>query len=219
MLPNTDVWSMNTTRRTLLSSCGIGTVALLTGCLGEGNGDANGGDETDDETEGDSDTSPTETGGPELSIVSTDELPDAPVRPAIEVTQKTATESQPPGLKATVTNESDRTLTLGEGRAIVFAYRNDTANNLMLLPAGSDYPVEAGCWRLTEGIAITEEYRMVTLEPGESASQVLELYGAPDTDACLPTGTFRFESPYSVRDESGEEETASFTWGFDISLE
>lgn len=165
-------------------------------------------------------TRPEETGGPGINIASTDEIPDAPVRPAIEIIEDTATEEHPPMLRATVTNESDQAVTLGEGRAIVFAYRYDTEDHLMLLPADGDYPAEPGCWRLTDGIAVTEEYRTVTLEPGESTSQELGLYGAPtQEDVCLPVGEYRFESTFSIMDEAGEQEQSSFTWGFTVLLE
>lgn len=172
---------------------------------------------TDNETGG---TRPSGTGGPGVIIASTDDAPDAPVRPAIEVTEEAATEEHPPMLRATVTNESDQAVTLGEGRAIVFAYRYDTEDHLMLLPADGDYPAEPGCWRLTDGISVTEEYRTVTLEPGESTSQELGLYGAPtQEDVCLPVGESRFESTFSIMDEAGEQEQSSFTWGFSVLLE
>jgi hypothetical protein len=217
-----DCVDVNTTRRTLLSTCGLGTLAILAGCLGGASGDDGDGTDTGlptDTTDDSGDTRPSGTGGPGLALVSTDERPDAPVRPEIEVTQDTATADHPPGLRATVTNEGDRTLTLGEGRDIIFAYRYDTSEQLQLLPTGSDYPAEPDCWRLTEPIAVTEEYQMVTLEPGESTSRDLELYGAPGEDACLPVGNFRFESPFSVMDEPDGEEVASFAWGFEVSLE
>ncbi|MDS0295589.1 hypothetical protein [Halogeometricum luteum] len=236
---------MNTTRRSLIGTCGIGTLALLAGCLGGTGGDTE--TETGTETESETDsptgteaptdtgtemppgegtgnetggTRPEGTGGPGVIIASTDDAPDAPVRPAIEVVAEAATEEHPPTLRATVTNESDRTVTLGEGRDIVFAYRYDTEDHLMLLPSDGDYPAEAGCWRLTDGIAVTEEYRTVTLEPGESTSQELGLYGAPtQEDVCLPVGEYRFESTFSVMDEAGGEEQSSFTWGFSVLLE
>ncbi|MDS0300854.1 hypothetical protein NDI76_19065 [Halogeometricum sp. S1BR25-6] len=236
---------MNTTRRSLVGTCGIGTLALLAGCMGNGGGDTETetttgtetGTETPTGTESPTDaetetppgegtgnetggTRPEGTGGPGINIASTDDAPDAPVRPSVEVIEDTATEEHPPMLRATVTNESDQAVTLGEGRAIVFAYQYDTEEHLMLLPADEDYPAEAGCWRLTDGIAVTEEYRTVTLEPGESTSQDLGLYGAPtQEDVCLPVGEYRFESTFSVMDEAGGEEQSSFTWGFGVLLE
>lgn len=226
MVSNHDERDVTTTRRGLLGSCSIGTLALLAGCVGGGGGDGDGTDTpTDTSTPrettdgGSGSTRPSETGGPGLTVTSTDERPDAPVRPAVEVTRDAATADHPPGLRATVTNEGDRTLTLGEGRAIVFAYQYDTENQLMLLPAGGDYPVEADCWRLTDDIGVTEEYRTVTLEPGESTSRELELYATPGEDACLPVGNFRFESSFTVMEEPDGPEIASFTWGFEVALE
>lgn len=231
---------MNTTRRAVLG-CGVGTLALLAGCLGGSGGDGGDGNDgnggiSDDGTEdggnddggdnggigdgGDAgDTRPSGTGGPGLALVSTDGDPGEPVRPAVAVTRDAATEEHPPALEVTVTNESDRTLTLGEGRAIVFAYQSDTEGDLILLPAGSDYSAEPDCWRLTGQIAVTTEYRTVTLDPGESVSREVELYATPDGEGCLPVGEFRFESPYSVTDGVGQNEEVSFTWGFDIALE
>ncbi|WP_089882235.1 hypothetical protein [Halogeometricum limi] len=217
---------MNTTRRALVSSCGIGTLALLAGCLGGSDGSDGDDTETPDETlsPGGTDnetggTRPRGTGGPGVTIVSRDGDPDAPVRPTVEVTEEAATEEHPPVLTATVTNESDRAVTIGEGRDVVFAYRSDTDDQLILLPTDGDYPAEAGCWRLAEQIAVTEEYRMVTLEPGESTSQELGLYALPGEDACLPVGEYRFESSYAVMDEPDGERQNSFTWGFSVLLE
>jgi hypothetical protein len=136
----------------------------------------------------------------------------------------------------TVTNRSDETVWVGEGRAIVFAFVSDESRDLVLLPAGNEYEAKADCWRLTEGVAVTEEYRTVALDPGESVSQLVDLYGAAGGDACLPVGERRFEATYSVvtgRDEvaGGGDEGAKETegakesrreaeeWGFSILLE
>lgn len=242
-----DTPDVNTTRRSLVGTCGIGTLALLAGCMGGTGGDTETetptgtetGTETPTETESPTDaeteatpgegtgnetggTRPEGTGGPGINIASVDDAPDAPVRPSVEVIEDTATEEHPPMLRATVTNESDQAVTLGEGRAIVFAYQYDTEEHLMLLPAGENYPAEPGCWRLTDGIAVTEEYRTVTLEPGESTSQELGVYGAPtQEDVCLPVGEYRFESTFSVMEGSDAEtpSDSSFTWGFSVLLE
>lgn len=226
---------MSPTRRTFLRTGSIATVALLAGCTAGGDGSSNDpttGEPTTDglptdngtNTDGSSGgTRPSGTGGPGLTLASVDDAPDLPVTPAVEVTRDTATNEHPPQLRVTVTNDSDEPVQIGEGRAVVFAYVTSESGQLILLPAEGDYPAEPDCWRLTEGIAVTEEYRMLTLQPGESTSQLVDVYGAAGGDGCLPVGEHRFESTYTVaRGEdglAGGDEGEQARWGFSVLLE
>jgi hypothetical protein len=72
---------------------------------------------------------------------------------------------------------------------------------------------------LTEGIAVTEEYRMLDIPPGEPSTRLVDLYGAPiEEDACLPVGEYRFETTIAVLGGDGEQDQSA-TWGFTILLE
>jgi hypothetical protein len=219
---------MSPTRRDLLRTLGVGAAAVVAGCLSNGSPAGSPTDSpTDDLPTDDTDTDdsggtrPTGTGGPGVSIVDTDETPDLPIRPEVAVVTEAATEETPPQLRVTVTNDADETLSIGEGRDVVFAYVEDEDGVLILLPAGEEYPAEPDCWRLSEGIAVTEEYRTIELEPGESTSRLLDLYALPGEDACLPVGNFRFTATYSVA--RGPDRIAtdgeSTEWGFTITLE
>jgi hypothetical protein len=230
------------TRRTLLHAGAFTGIVLLAGCLdgaptdGSGGGDGSdsdgsdgsdsddpgGSDEPDDSaTDGAGGTRPTGTGGPGITLVEVDDPPELPVRPSIEIVREAATTDHPPQLRATVVNESDEPVSVGEGRAIVFAYVTAESGELVLLPAGETYPAEADCWRLTEGIAVTEEYRTVTLEPGESTTALVDLYGTPDGDGCLPVGEHRFSTTISaaVGPDAMASEGSSARWGFSVLLE
>ena len=202
-------------RRAVLRAGGLLSVGALAGCSDTVR------PPRADDPDGDSgtETRPRGTGGPGLSIAAVDSLPPLPVRPEVAVTRDTA--DHPPQLRVTVTNESDEAVRIGEGREVVFAYVADTGRQLILLPTGDDYPAEPDCWRLTEPVAVTEEYQIVDLAPGESTAQLVDLYGAPGPDACLPVGTFRFESNYAVTtDTDTAPETGDrATWGFSVSLE
>jgi len=232
-------------RRALLRIGGAVATGLLAGCLGGvrppairtdggsgdgGPGDGDGGSGGDDgapdpgnDTDGAGGTRPRGTGGPGVSIVAVDDAPDLPVRPGVSVAREAATESHPPQLRVTLTNESDEPVSVGEGRAVVFAYVADDSRALILLPAGGDYPADPGCWRLAEPIAVTEEYRIRTLDPGETVSTRVDLYATPGEDACLPVGRFRFETTYSVapgRDALPDGENGQRgRWGFFVTLE
>lgn len=222
---------MSPTRRTFLRAGSLAGLALVAGCTSGGEPPADDvttgeptAEPTDDPTTGTDDpangTRPTGTGGPSLSLAAVDDAPDLPVTPTVEVTEDVATEEHPPQLRVTITNDSDETVQVGEGRAVVFSYVTSESGQLTLLPTGGDYPAEPDCWRLTEGIAITEEYRILTIEPGKSVSQLVDVYGAAGGDGCLPVGEHRFESTYNVTrgDEmTGEGEQAR--WGFSVLLE
>lgn len=176
---------------------------------------------TDDTTDSAGGTRPAGTGGPGVTLVGTDDR-DGPLEHAVDVVESVATEDAPPQLRVTVTNTSDRTVVAGEARSLVFAHQSDTENQLTLLPAGGEYPAEAGCWRLTEPVAVTTEYRMVSLDPGESTDQSLVLYGAPGEDACLPVGEYRFETTYRADATDGETHSTpetEYEWGFTVLME
>ncbi|SEP24124.1 hypothetical protein SAMN04487948_12561 [Halogranum amylolyticum] len=236
------------TRRTFLRTGGIATVALLAGCTAGGDGSTD--DPTDEGTpdepttsepttgepttddlptdgtptdDGAGGTRPTGTGGPGITLASVDDAPDLPVTPTVEVTEDTATEDHPPQLRVTVTNDGDEAVQVGEERAVLFAYVTSESGQLTLLPIDGDYPAEPGCWRLTDGVAVTEEYRILTLQPGESVSQLVDVYGAAGGDGCLPVGEHRFESTYTVgRGEdglAGGDEGRQARWGFSVLLE
>lgn len=232
-----------TTRRAFVGTAGLVGAGLLAGCTGGGESDGadtptetgteTGSDGSDGET---GDTRPRGTGGPAVTLESVDQRPSLPITPTVELLEPVATDDHPPRLRVTVENGSDRTLTLGEARAVLFEYVTADTGELILLPADGDYPAESGCWRLQEGIATTMEYRTVRLDPDESVSADLDLYGAPtDEDACLPVGSHGFESTYSVSEGGdatgtetgtgtaaggGETETLEEgTWGFSLLLE
>lgn len=197
---------MDTNRRGVLRSSGLAAVLLtgLAGCMG-------------DDTDG---TRPTDSGGPGVSITATDTDIEIPIAATVEVLRETATADRPPRLETTLTNTSDEPVRVGEGRAAHFEYVSDTEGLLTLLPAASpdEYPAEPDCWRLTEGIAITEEYRTFDLAAGESRSRSLDLYASPDADGCLPVGDFSFETTVSLLDDDTQQESSA-TWGFTLTLE
>ncbi|MFB6217667.1 MAG: hypothetical protein ABEH77_00575, partial [Halobacteriaceae archaeon] len=174
---------MYPTRRDVLAAGGLLAVAALAGCLGAVQPPRN--DDRPDGGDPGSDTRPGGTGGPGLSLAAVDAAPGLPVRPSVEITRDTATADHPPQLRVTVTNGGEEAVRVGEGRDVVFAYVQDTDRQLMLLPAEGNYPAEPDCWRLSEPVAVTEEYRVIDLAPGESVSALVDLYGAPGPDACL----------------------------------
>jgi hypothetical protein len=175
----------------------------LAGCLGGSDG-----------------TRPSGTGGPGVDIVSTDDGIDLPIRPTVEVVREAATPEHPPRLRTTLTNTSDEQIGVGEGRAVHFEYVTDASGALILLPGESEheYPAESDCWRLTDGISVTEEYRTFAIESGGATSRPVDLYATPDVDGCLPVGEYRFETTISLVSTDAEPESSA-QWGFSIVLE
>jgi hypothetical protein len=170
-------------------------------------------------TDGSGGTRPAGTGGPGVTIVSVDDDPELPVRPRVAVVRDAATPEHPPRLCTTLVNATDDLVTVGEGRAVHFEYVTDETGVLMLLPAEvGTYPAAPDCWRLTEGIAVTEEYRMLDVSPDDPSARLVDLYATPGGDGCLPVGEYRFETTIAVVSSDGEQE-ASATWGFVVLLE
>lgn len=231
-------------RRYLRSLSGLGSLALVTGlagCAGEtapqtdGDTDETGTPTESDDGDGSPDpgpngsdsggdgaggTRPSGTGGPGVSIASVDDDPDLPVRPTVEVVREAATPEHPPRLRTTLANTSGDRVTVGEGRAVHFEYVTDGSGALVLLPGESEreYPVEPDCWRLTDAIGVTEEYRTFEIESGESSSRPVDLYATPDGDGCLPVGEYRFETTISIVSADAEPKSSA-TWGFSVVLE
>ena len=217
---------MHHTRRQYLrymGGAGSVLVAGLAGCTGRSGPDdsPNGTPPSEtDGTNGSDGTRPEGTGGPGVSLVSTDEDPDLPVQPSVEIVRDTATEDHPPRLRTTLTNTGDESVTVGEGRAVHFEYVTADSGLLTLLPGEGDteYPAEPDCWRLTEGIATTEEYRMFEIDADGSSSRLVDLYATPDADGCLPVGEYRFETTIAIVSEDAESQSSA-TWGFSVLLE
>ncbi|GAA0536513.1 hypothetical protein GCM10008994_09510 [Halorubrum ejinorense] len=216
---------------------GVSGAACLAGCAsddpGEGDDDADDGDDDadgDDELPGSDDggdgtgddaggTRPEGTGGPGVSLVSTDGDVGLPVDLDVEVVREAATTDYPPRLRTTVTNTSDGQVRVGEGRAVHFEYVSDGSGALTFLPPEVEAPAEPDCWRLTDTVAVTEEYRTFELGPGESRSRPIDLYATHDqTDACLPVGEYRFETTASVVSDDAEPQSSA-QWGFAVTLE
>jgi hypothetical protein len=147
-----------------------------------------------------------------------DSQPAGPLRIDVQITNDTATTEQPPKLNVTVTNTGDEAVTVGEARAVVFEYQHSKGNALMLLPEAFEAPSEPDCWRLTEPIAITQEYRTERLDPGASMASDLSLYASAQTPAgtCLPVGEHRFESSYALTPGDDQQQ---LTWGFSVLFE
>lgn len=148
-----------------------------------------------------------------------DSSSDMPIQPAVAVVRETATRAHPPRLRTSLANESDHVVTVGEGRAVHFEYVIDTGGTFILLPAGPDrsYPARSDCWRLTEAIAVTEEYRTFPIEPGTTSLRHVDLYAIPDSEGCLAVGEYRFQTTISIIDDG--ERSMSTEWGFSVAVE
>ncbi|WP_251343192.1 hypothetical protein [Haloplanus halophilus] len=165
-------------------------------------------------------TRPAGTGGPGVTLVAVDDCPALPIRPAVEIVREAATPEHPPRLRTRLANAGDEPVRVGEGRAVHFEYVTDDSGALVLLPGepGRDYPADPDCWRLTEGVAVTEEYRTFEVTAGGSSSRPVDLYATPDGDGCLPVGEYRFETTVAVVSDAAEPESSA-RWGFSVLLE
>lgn len=221
------------TRRSLLRAAGIAGIVGLAGCTARGNDLP---PATDGGTDGDGTGSePSERDYPpgathRATLVSQDAAPDLPVTPRVSLADPYVTGGSPPVLRVDVDNTADRPVVLGEYRDVVFQYVAD-GEDAILLPhserstsgdpdrATPDYGVEGdGCWRLTDHIAVTEEYGTVEVPAGGTLTAYVGLYGLPGAEDCLPTDERRFEATYSYYPGGLGDEREDATWGFTLSV-
>ena len=205
---------MNTTRRRYLRGIGGGSALLVGGCLDRSPPGGDGGDGGG----GQNGTRPEGTGGPGVTVVSVDDELDLPITPSVEVVCEAATESSPPRIRTILQNTSDDPIRIGEGRAAHFEYVSDDSGALAFLPAAGDFSAEPGCWRLSDPVSVTEEYRTIEIDAGESSGRLVDLYATPGEDACLPVGEYRFETAVSVGPPESDH-SSSDRWGLTVLLE
>jgi len=222
------------TRRSVLRAAGIAGIVGLAGCTAGANDSpmTDGGDDGTGSEPSDREVPPDATS--RASVTAQDNPPELPVTPQVSLADPFATGSSPPVLRVDVDNPTDAPVVLGEYRDVVFQYVVDSADNeLMLLPhsqrstsgdpdrATPDYDVEGdGCWRLTDQIAVTQEYGTVEVPAGGTLTAYVGLYGLPEAGECLPAGERRFETTYSYYpDGLGGDDREDATWGFSLSVE
>jgi hypothetical protein len=113
-------------------------------------------------------------------------------------------------------------------RADQFHHVASTNDQLYLHPPGDEArtgPVEPGCWRLTEPVAIPEYYGIIEVEAGETRRAESLVYGHPGLPEgeCLPAGEHRITARGVAGDDpdaiGNEERTTEFSWGFTLAVE
>lgn len=163
-----------------------------------------------------------------VAVSDTRSPPDIPVEPSVSIVSPTAAEGHPPRLRVEWTNTGEETVRIGEAREITFAHDFSDGGRVRLLPRDwtSVTPGTGaeGCARLRPGgpITVTGEFRSGTLDPGDSHARVVGVWVGEnaDSDGCLPTGEFAFETPvhYGTADGSVLDSDPGETWGFTLSV-
>lgn len=162
-----------------------------------------------------------------LKIVNQAAQPNIPITYTVTLVQSVATKTQPGRLQITITNERDDAIALGEERDIKFHHVASSDRKVYLYPAGDGQwagPVEPGCWRLTEHVAVPEYYGIETIPAGETLRAECFVYGHPDLapDACLPAGDHAVRMMGIAADDEdgivGDGEQTEFDWGFTLGI-
>lgn len=162
-----------------------------------------------------------------VGILSRDPQPDIPAEYDAEMLTSRATDEQPPRFRVSITNQTDGSLFLGEERDVQFHHAHSDDMELYLYPAEEetwDGPVEPGCWRMTEYVAVPEYYGVIEIEAGETRQAESYVYGHPSLPdgVCLPEGEHRL----SIEGVTGEQEDdvlgapdpAEFEWGVTLRI-
>lgn len=189
---------------------------VLTGCLDgrlPGNGDGS-----------PSPASPSD--GTRVRIVSRADQPAIPIDYTAEMAAPTATMDHPARIRIGISNTTESPVAIAEERTVQFHHVSSTEETLYLYPAGDGAwsgPVDPGCWRLTEPVAVPEYYGVITLEGNETIQAESYVYGHQQLPegSCLPDGDHRIRmSGVSGDQESLLEgtDTTDFEWGFTLRI-
>ncbi|GGL54955.1 hypothetical protein GCM10009039_11310 [Halocalculus aciditolerans] len=147
------------------------------------------------------------------------------------------TDSHPPRVEATLTNESDAAFTLSGGYAPPFSASaareragdaalalypidEDARQYVQRVGANSSAPPSNrtnGCWRLDGSYAVAGIARMLTLSPGESASVTYDVYTSGD-GACFPDGDYLAEHAARVSRGTHYDDATSTAWLYGFTL-
>lgn len=227
-------------RRTLLAS--IPALAALAGCNGIGSDPATAGDGTTTTTAASTTTTKSATGETTATETTTDaettettttETTTTTVRDpeyprSVELASIDGTDY--PGLAfdvrlhsdqidanrtatftATLENTGDTTLEFDMGYRPPFSKVRCEGGGYLLVKPSEGGDLDA-CWEPPRAVGQPQLLTMKELDPGEVLTNSMKLWGDPRTDACLPTGEFRFVSDFDVtRDGETENRANAFT--------
>lgn len=226
-------------RRDVIAALGTTTVAGLAGCVSDGepadSGDEpadgtadNGSDpDSDDSTDGDYDSEEERTESPaddepgEYHVVSPPPETPRPIRHTVSVIQPDIHSPDAPlRIEVVVENPTEQTVRYGERRATLGAYLTD--QEFVLVPPGSGDPQfdeATELWYLEESIAITMDWQVGELAPGQSHTQELALLyddGTPPSSLNAPA-QFDFAATFGTStEERAMPDDPDYTFEFSL---
>ena len=111
-------------------------------------------------------------------------------------------------LLAILQNTGETTLELEMGYRPPFSKVRCENGGYLLVKPSADSDLDA-CWEPPGPVGQPQLLARKELPPGEVLTNAMDLWGDPRTDACLPTGTFRFVSDFEVTREGETEGRAN----------
>jgi hypothetical protein len=214
-------------RRQYLTVTGAAVAGISAGCVGEDNeepsSDGGSADRPDsdnsDENMTDEDT---DSGSDSLGVrydVRADKInTKGPLTHELRVTHSRLRDEQRPlTLELTVTNRSSETVSYGEQRNALGL--DARAGGFVLLRPGDEfYDFEDGWWTKTTAIYRTREFRVGTLDPGESETvDRVVVVDDIEQNPSQPPERLRFERSYGAGPAGVDQnEWTNYEWGFEL---
>lgn len=137
----------------------------------------------------------------------------------VELLKSTITSDHTAVMEVSIVNTGESNRTYQFGPIPVFSATASTDDRWLLVkPEQLERPSD-GCWSHPKSkkepgaLATVRE-----LAPGESAARTFELWSNSrlTEESCLPTGEYRFEDEYRVR--QSDEKDDEFAWGFTLQV-
>lgn len=141
----------------------------------------------------------------------------------VEIIKRNADADGPPVISVSIENTGDSDVILmGKTRAL-FGGEIDTTRSVLLLTndeLNEDQIKDTNCWSLKDDIPRSGTDYETTLRGGNQSNIELNIIGNANTDNCIPTGEYRFDTDYAayLPDDSGNQLVEEFTWGFILDI-
>lgn len=109
---------------------------------------------------------------------------------------------------ATLENTGETPLEFEMGYRPPFSKVRCDGGGYLLVKPSEEGELDA-CWEPPSPVGQPQLLSVPELQPGEVLTNAMNLWGDPRTDACLPTGEFRFVSDFEVTREGETESRAN----------
>lgn len=137
-----------------------------------------------------------------VTLLSVGNVPsDIPFSLSVRMSRPKAVPAHPPQFTISITNESDQQKHIqDEGVPNNLYLQRSSPPGYILIHWGEPKKRKAKCWESKEQYGMTGIYGNTELQPNESTTGVISLWGTEDASECWPTGEFAIRQGIAIEE-------------------